>query len=124
MKAIESYEPFNKVYRYKPNYILYEDFRENDNNFKMDISFNENGNVWIGFWNPGRQNKDGNEALMRKVKQISFIDKLEANEDNSWFTKTFTVEAYNSMKNIDKEVIVFTKMLMDSLNKNIQINHI
>ena len=39
VKEIQDFKPFKKSYRYKPNYMLYEFFIENDNSFKIDIEF-------------------------------------------------------------------------------------
>lgn len=117
--SIEDYKPFKRTYRYKPNYILFEDYWEGENKYKLDIAFEEDGCAWIGLWNPQQQNEKGNASLLNKVEQISYLSKLQANEDNSWFTKRFDMKEYESMNEIDSRIIEFTKELMRILNQNI-----
>lgn len=116
---IEDYKPFQKTYRYKPNYILFEDYREGENRYKLDIAFEEDGSAWIGLWNPQQQNEKGNESLLKKVEEISYLDKFKAYKTNSWFKKRFDLKEYGSMDEIDKEIVEFTKELMKKLNQYI-----
>ena len=117
--SIDDYTPFKKSFRYKPNHIIFEDYREEKNNYKLDIVFEQDGSARISFWNPGQQNEKGNNSLLKKVEQILYSNELLANEDNSKFEKRFDLKVYESMSEIDKKIIEYTKDLMNKLNQNI-----
>lgn len=118
-RAIDNYRPFKKSIRYNQNYILFVDYWEGQNNFKLDIIFESDGSARIALWNPQQRNKEGNDSLVQKVNQITYLDKMEANEDNSSFTKRFELKEYSTMEKIDAEIIYFTKGLMNSLRLSI-----
>lgn len=116
--AMDDYHPFNKTIRYSDHQVLFEDYYEGKNKYKLDIVFNADGSAWLGFWNPGQENEAGNEALAEKVKQIGYLDELTPNQDNSSFDKHFDLQNYSTMRNIDNEILRFTRDLMYSLIKS------
>lgn len=116
--SIENYEPFNKVHRYQPNYICFESYYENDNTYKLDIEFQDDGSACIRLWNPQRQDDEGNLALVNKIKEISYQDKMIQN--GKWFSKSFKITEYKNMELIDKAIVDFTKELMIALKNSIK----
>ena len=118
--AIPDYAPFNKQYRYKPNYWLYENFYEQPNNFKLDIQFLENGNASIVFWNPGVMGESGREALTQKLKAIDLLEEFESETSfgDNGYTKYFRIGSdYKTIKEVDDALIKFTKNLMTKLKR-------
>ncbi|MBA7553792.1 hypothetical protein ES705_46391 [subsurface metagenome] len=112
--AIINYKPFSKSVIYKSCDVIFQNFWEDENQYKLDIVFEENGNVFIQFWNEAIQNENGKKAVANKIKQISYQNELI--EDGEWFRKKFELREYQNMESIDKAVTDFTKNLMKALN--------
>ena len=118
--AMDNYQPFNKTIRYSDHQVLFEDYYEGKNKYKLDIVFNADGSAWLGFWNPGQENEAGNESLAEKVKQIGYLEHLNPNKEGNTFEKYFQLNEYSTMKEIDSGILQFTKGLMESLNKSMK----
>ncbi len=115
-KAISDYAPFKNMYRYKHNVILFENYWDGQDSYKLDISFENDGSANIILWNSECQNVDGNNSLRQKVNLILYADKLIFDENLSWFIKQFHLNEYLTMKSIDENIVDFTKELMMKLN--------
>jgi hypothetical protein len=118
--AMDDYQPFNKTIRYSDYQVLFEDYYEGKNKYKLDIIFNADGSAWLGFWNPGQENEAGNKSLAEKVKQIGYLEHLNPNKEGNTFEKYFQMNEYSTMKEIDSGILQFTKGLMESLDKSMK----
>ena len=122
VKEIQDFKPFKKSYRYKPNYMLYEFFIENDNSFKIDIEFKKNGSAYLYFWNPKKSGEDAYLSIEQKLKEINYLSNFPKQNysdfgENDWigFQKYFNINDYNTMLEIDEELLDFTKDFMNKL---------
>ena len=122
VKEIQDFKPFKKSYRYKPNYMLYEFFIENDNSFKIDIEFEKNGSAYLYFWNPKKSGEDAYLSIEQKLKEINYLSNFPKQNysdfgENDWigFRKYFNINDYNTMLEIDEEILDFTKDFMNKL---------
>ncbi|WP_435415676.1 PD-(D/E)XK nuclease family protein [Polaribacter aestuariivivens] len=122
VKEIDDYKPFKKTYRYRNNHILFENFYENDNNFKIDIVFENSGSAFLHFWNPAKSGKYAFLSIKQKLVEIDYLNNFPTqNEDeideNGWigFRKYFDIKNYNTMQEIDEKIIDFTKKFMNEL---------
>ena len=119
VNKITDFSPFTKSYRYKPYHMLYEKFIEDDNYFKLDISFAEDGSAYIHFWNPNKQGTEAFESVKAKIEQIGYQNILSENKDN-WigFFKRFNFSDYNSLEKLDNNLLDFVKEFMIELKKS------
>jgi hypothetical protein len=122
VKEIEDFKPFKKTYRYKKYHILFENFEEQDNIFKIDIVFEYNGSAFLHFWNPAKSGNDALLSIKQKLSEINYSNNFpQQDEDeiyeNGWigFRKRFDIDNYNTMQEIDEKIIDFTKKFMNAL---------
>lgn len=122
VKEIEDFKPFKKTYRYRENHILYENFFENDNNFKIDIVFEKNGSAFLHFWNPAKKGKEAYLSIKQKLVEINYINNFpKQNEEDideiSWigFRKYFDINDYKTMQEVDDEILDFARNFMNEL---------
>jgi len=116
--AISNYAPFKKQFRYYPYYWLYENYREGNNNFKLDIWFLNNGNAELVFWNPGVSGVEGRKAVTEKLEKINLLNEfsIETKYDNGYPKHFIIGEEYKSMQEVDVAIITFVQQLMKGLN--------
>ncbi len=107
--------PFRNYFYYKPNYRLYDKFIKDDNCFKLDIWFNDDGSIGILFWNTAKLNDEGAETVHRILKAIGYENEFHQRK-GSGYLKYFTLsEEYKTMYDIDIAAINFVKNFMTSL---------
>ncbi|WP_100613626.1 PDDEXK-like family protein [Confluentibacter citreus] len=117
----DNYTPFTKSNRYRDNHILYEDFFESNDKFKLDVVFEPDGSVNIHFWNPAKEESpvEASKSINDKIIKISFESQFSMSDSTSqWVrcTKSFSVSDYINMPTMDVEVIKFVKTFLKSLN--------
>jgi len=118
VKELTDFSPFSKSYRWKPWHMLYERFQESDNSFKIDVWFDSNGDSWVHFWNPNKEEDDAFESCQEKIREIGFENRMtECRDDWVGYSKGFLFSDFSSLKKIDEEVLGFTKELMTALRK-------
>ncbi|WP_439185884.1 PD-(D/E)XK nuclease family protein [Carboxylicivirga taeanensis] len=113
VKKITDFKPFERSCRYKTNYILFEKFIEGENTFKIDVWFEENGDAFLHFWNPGK--KGDLQSIEKKLTEVSFLDKMVKDLEWVGYSKEFYFSEYRSLSRIDNAIIDFTKELMQAL---------
>ena len=122
VKEIEDFKPFKKTYRYKPNHILYENFIEKDNKFKIDIVFKKSGSAFLYFWNPAKTGKEAYLSIKQKLEGINYLNFFpKQNEDeideSGWigFRKYFDINDYKTMQEVDDKILDFAIKFMNEL---------
>lgn len=112
------YEPFTKTYRYKDNHMLYEDFLEFENKFKLDVIFESNGSVNIHFWNTNKGGEEAASSINAKINQIGYSQIMTPSiADSEWIRsiRHFSVSEYKTLPEMDNEVVAFVKGIMNAL---------
>lgn len=118
VKNIADFRPFEKSYRYKDWHMLYEKYKEGKNSFKIDIWFEENGDAFLHFWNPG---KSGDiKSIEKKLEEISFLDEMEKDMDWVGYSKVFDFSEYGSLSKLDNALLKFTQDLMKALASTVK----
>ena len=67
------YLPFRKIYRWRPNHWLYENFNDNGIVFKLDVHFHTDGSARIDFWNPNQTEETQRLNSSTKLNSIGLI---------------------------------------------------
>lgn len=119
IKAINGkYHPFRQLYRYKENYYCFENYCPEDNHFKLDVWFNEDGSAGLDFWNTTLHSPEGRPPLTQELQRIGWetlFDPGHGNGDNG-YRKLFKIsDAYPNMKALDAAVLDFVEKFIHAL---------
>lgn len=117
VKIGNDYLPFRKIYRYRPNHWLFENFNDNGVNYKLDVYFKSDGSARIDFWNPNQPEEIQKRNTSIKLKSIGLFEKFEFGGFGGGMYKVFSVEEYENIETIDNEVFIFVKLLFEKLRK-------
>ena len=115
----EVYAPFKKSYRYRDNHMLYDDYFELDNRFKLDVVFESNGSVNVHFWNPAKEGEEGSNSIDEKLAEMGYFEIMSARLTHNEFIKSmrhFSVLNYATLPEMDKEVTSFVQSFITALN--------
>lgn len=114
--SLTDYAPFKRSKLYLETSVLFFDYQEDNNNFKLDLNFFEDGRAEAVFWNPGKRDEEGTQALKRKVQKIRFEENIKL--DGTVFRKRFDLGDYPNMNSIDTAIYEFAKGLFAALQLN------
>lgn len=108
-----NYEPFKKIYRWRPYYWLFENYFDDGIKYKLDVQFLPN-EVRIDFWNPDC-NADESDVIKNKLQQLGILnDFFEFGFGNGMY-KIFTLQEDQGIKDLDKEVLVYIQCFLKEL---------
>lgn len=108
-----NYEPFKKIYRWRPHYWLFENYFDDGIKYKLDVQFLPN-EVRIDFWNPDC-NADESDVIKNKLQQLGILnDFFEFGFGNGMY-KIFTLQENQVIKDLDKEVLVYIQCFLKEL---------
>jgi hypothetical protein len=122
--AIEDYAPFLNSAKYGSSDcpgVLYFNFNEGPNGFKLDIYFYEDGSAEMIFWNPLLQTKTGLNNVKKKLEAVGFEDEFKYEEETEEggefyrYKKRFAVAKNVSLEAVDNAVEQFAKNFMAAL---------
>ena len=116
-KIGNDYLPFRKIYRWRPNHWLYENFTENGVNFKLDVYFNSDGSARIDFWNPNQPEETQRVNTSTKLKSIGLFEKFEFGGFGGGMYKVFNLEDYQNIETLDNEIYNSVKELFEKLRE-------
>lgn len=119
--AIINYAPFTKRTRYKEDYILYENYQEGLNTFKLDVWFRNNGEAGVVFWNSAIQNEQGREPVVKKLTDIDMFYRFDEGISFGYngCKKEFNIGTqYPTMQDVDNAVLAFVQELMAKLKQS------
>lgn len=115
IESIKDISPFVNPFRWKYNYMIYDNYKEGENSFKLDIHFMESGNASILIWNPTNNNEIGLKALTEKLLAVKLFDQFEI-YDQFKYAKFFRLsDEYKTLQQIDDAIIKFTNDLLEKL---------
>lgn len=114
-KINNDYLPFKKIYRWKPHHWLFEKFNDNNVIFKLDVYFKTDGNARIDFWNPHEPEEIQKLNTSNKLKSIGLFEEFEFGGFGGGMFKSFTIEEYKNIQEIDTKLYSFVKMLFQKL---------
>lgn len=109
------YEPFKKIYRWRPHYWLFENYFNNDINYKLDVQFLPN-EVRIDFWNPDC-NPDERNIIKNKLQQLNLLDDFFEFGFNNGMYKTFKLQENQGIKDLDNEVLMYLQNFLKELKR-------
>jgi len=118
-KQVTHNGPFRKQSRYKPMYILFEDYFYQDNRLKLDVWFVENGGAEIVFWNVTTSGINGRQVLTERLNEIGMTDAFtdEVCYNGNGYRKHFVVGSeHTSMTALDAAVVAFVKDFLAKLS--------
>jgi hypothetical protein len=111
------YLPFRKIYRFRPNHWLFENFNENGIVFKLDVHFHTDGSARLDFWNPGQNEEIQKLKTSTKLNSIGLLNEFEYGGFGGGMFKVLRLEKYNNLEKLDNELYYFTKQLFEKLRK-------
>lgn len=110
--------PFNYLKKYQFKSVIFQDYWENGNNFKLHVGFFNDERVRIGFRLQKAKTDDELEIIEGKLQQLLLLEEMIKNEENKSFDKYFTMEEYGSMNDIDEAALNFTKKVIDRIKNS------
>jgi len=111
------YLPFKKIYRWRPNHWLFENYNDNGIIFKLDVHFHSNGSARIDFWNPNQPEEAQKLNSSTKLSSIGLLQEFEYGGFGGGMFKVFDLEKYENIKIIDNELYNFVKQLFYKLRQ-------
>lgn len=115
-KIGNNYKPFTKKYRYRPNHWLFENYLEDNNSFKLDVYFTNNGNARIDFWNPHKPEDIQEKTCSEKLESLDLLKDFTYGGFGGGLYKTFEINTYKTIENVDNEVTTYVKNFFKKLN--------
>jgi len=109
------YSPFRKIYRWRPNHWLYENFNDNGVIFKLDVYFNTDGSARIDFWNPNQPEEIQKINTSSKLKSIGLLEQFVFGGFGGGMYRVFSLENFENIKTLDNETYNFVKQLFEKL---------
>ena len=114
-KVEKDYLPFKKSYRYRPNIWLFYNFIEENNNFKLDVEFKSEGDVKLDFWNPNNPENIQLATTTAVLKKANLLHEFELGGYGGGLKKSFLLEDYNSIVDVDEAATNFVLAFFKSL---------
>lgn len=112
-KLDKNYEPFKKIYRWRPYHWLLENYYDDGIKYKLDIQFH-NDEIRLDFWNPDC-NADERSLIQKKLQQINLQkDFFEFGFGNGMF-KVFKLQENQGLKDLDNEMLIYTQSFLKKL---------
>lgn len=109
------YAPFKKIYRWRPNHWLFEQFKDGDNDFKLDVHFLSNGSARIDFWNPGKEEEVQTISTSEKLKSIGLYNEFEHGGFGGGMFKVINNNESTNIMDVDSNLFQFVKLLFEKL---------
>lgn len=109
------YLPFKKIYRWRPNHWLFENYVDNGITFKLDVHFHSDGSARIDFWNPNLPEEIQKLNTSTKLKSIGLIEEFEFGGFGGGMFKEFSFAKYQNIECIDNELFSYVKRLFEKL---------
>lgn len=111
--SIESYEPFRKSYRWRPNHWLFEKYQLGENVYKIDVVFSDDGSASLHFWNPGKPEEIQEHTTKDMLIKINMLDSFITGGYGGGMKKEFEISDYgydiaaldNDLLNIFREIV-------------------
>lgn len=110
-----NYLPFRKIYRWRPNHWLFENFNDNGIIFKLDVHFHSDGTARIDFWNPGNSHEIQEANTSNKLTRIDLVDEFKTGGFGGGMFKEFKFEDYSNLESLDIQLYSFVKMFFEKL---------
>jgi len=112
-------KPFEKRFRYRDHYWLYESYQVESNSLKLDVWFNVDGTASLEFWNTSVANDKGRTILTKVLQKIDLLDEFEQGYfgyAGNGYRKNFQLgPTLASMTDIDAALLEFVKSFMAKL---------
>ena len=103
------YLPFKKIYRWRPNHQLFENYIYNEIFYKLDVQFLSDGNAQIDFWTPGKEPEEQKNNISSKLKSIGLYEEFEHGGFGGGMYKFFDINLLHSIENVDNHLYDFIK---------------
>lgn len=116
-KINNDYLPFRKIYRWRPNHWLFENFNDNGIVFKLDVHFHADGSARLDFWNPNQAVETQKQNTSEKLNSIGLLNEFEYGGFGGGMFKMFRLENYHNLETLDNELFNFVKQLFEKLRK-------
>jgi hypothetical protein len=114
-KIGNDYLPFRKIYRWRPNYWLFEKYIDNKIGYKLDVEFYSTGTVRIDFWTPKYPPEVQEKYISDKLKAIGLYDEFQHGGFGGGMFKTFDLKDFKTIGGVDTEVYTFVKSFFEKL---------
>lgn len=112
-----NYLPFKKIYRWRPNHWLFENFNDNGIIFKFDVHFHTDGSARIDFWNPNQLEEIQKLNSSKKLNSVGLLEEFEYGGFGGGMFKVFNLEKYGNIQAVDTELYNFIKQLFEKLRQ-------
>lgn len=108
--------PFRKMYRYKPNHFIFENFCDNGIKYKLDVHFIPGGHARVDFWSPDQQNDNVDVSYAsQKLESIGLLGRFQRGGFGGGMYKLFRFDSKNNLSDIDNELVGFVKLIFGKL---------
>ncbi|NTD96363.1 PD-(D/E)XK nuclease family protein [Agrobacterium tumefaciens] len=114
-KVGNDYLPFRKIYRWRPNHWLFENYEDNGIIFKLDVHFHTDGSARIDFWNPGQSEEQQQVNVSTKLNSIGFLHEFKTGGFGGGMYKAFDLDNWTNIQAIDEALFLFVKRFFEML---------
>jgi hypothetical protein len=114
-KIKTDYLPFKKIYRWRPNHWLFENFNDNGIIFKLDVHFHSDGSVRLDFWNPNQNEETQRLNTSTKLNSIGLLHDFNFGGFGGGMYKEFKMDESKNLESLDIELFNYVRQLFDKL---------
>ncbi|TKC59177.1 hypothetical protein FBD94_16735 [Pedobacter hiemivivus] len=114
-KIGNDYLPFRKIYRWRPNHWLFENYNDNGIIFKLDVHFYTEGSARIDFWNPDQPEDIQKFNTSTKLKSIGLFEDFKFGGNGGGMYKIFSLEQFEKIQTVDIKLYEFVRLLFIKL---------
>jgi hypothetical protein len=119
------YAPFTKIYPAndktdtgKTYHCCFENFKRDDNAFKIDVVFHQNRDAVLQLWNPGKDSKDQENSTVKLLEEIGMPSEFSKGGFGGGMKKAFEISDFSgNIVELDKELLNFFKKLLEAFSK-------
>lgn len=111
------YLPFKKIFRWRPNHWLFENFNDQGIIFKLDVHFHSDGSARIDFWNPNQTEDIQKLNTSTKLNSIGLLEDFEYGGFGGGMYKLFSLNKYLNIETIDNELYFYVNKLFYALRQ-------
>ena len=109
--------PFKKSHLYYSGYWLFENYKDGENVFKLDVCFNNDGSAFVTLWNTEKRNDEGYRTVKSKLAETNLLNLFDGISRYSGLSKDFNMTKEMTLSKIDGEVLTFVQKVFKNLRE-------
>lgn len=118
-ELVTEISPFKKRFRWQRNYWIFERFKNRDDNYKLDVFFENTGGAKVVMWNTEKNEKVGYETVKAILQEIGLLERFNGTSLYNGLTAEFDIsDKYPSISSVDNAVLQFVLLVFKNLKNS------